>query len=575
MLLSLQSYLAHPGSLYTGTFTQYGPFFFISQEFWFRLLHLPVTHDAGRLVTLGYWLLSALLAAGAMYRLFPNLLLASATFALCTVQAQVLAREPGHPQQLILVLFASALFALGCNRDRTTRWTFFLLGGIGAALFLTKINVGLFFLLGVAHAIACGSVPGLVRRLSPLVTIAISVCLPYLLMRGISHVASYRIAATLLITVTLTCSAMMKAEFELPWQASAYAVMGIASVGTIIVATAWIRGISLYALARGVVLEPARHPRVFLAPLHIVPLTLLVGAGLLVIAGALTIHASRKRSESFEMSVSALRCIAGVIAIPYILAGRPELALAIVPLSLIKLPGQQMPPSMWLFRVVLADIAALQFLQIFPVAGSQLWIAGWPMLFCAMLCMAEGASGLTLVAGGRWRLASMVSAPLLFVGIATFVLIQSRPTGILALRHSRPSSGLRGASLLSLNPYLADQYRYLSERIRSNCDVLFTMPGMGSFNLWSGVAPPNGTNLTAWVEGLDRSRQAEILQILTAHPNACVIYNPELLEFWHTSRRAVKDSALAQHILHSMLKADEREGYEIRIQPWRTRAWTD
>jgi hypothetical protein len=196
------------------------------------------------------------------------------------------------------------------------------------------------------------------------------------------------------------------------------------------------------------------------------------------------------------------------------------------------------------------------------------------MLFCAMLCVAESAPGLAFLGRRSPRLASVVSAPLLLLGIASFILIQSRSTEILD-RDSRPSSDLRGASLLSLNSYLADRYRYLSERIRSNCDVLFTIPGMGSFNLWSGVAPPNGTNLTAWVEGLDRSRQVEILQILTAHPNACVIYNPELLDFWHTSSRAVEDSPLAQHILHSMVKAGERGGYEIRIQPWRTRAWTN
>ncbi len=58
LLLTLKHYFAGE-HLYTQVFTQYGPFYFLIQKAIFRLLHLPVTFDAGRAVFLGYWMLAS------------------------------------------------------------------------------------------------------------------------------------------------------------------------------------------------------------------------------------------------------------------------------------------------------------------------------------------------------------------------------------------------------------------------------------------------------------------------------------------------------------------------------------
>ena len=59
LLLAIDHYLKG-GHLFTEVFSQYGPFYFYAQGALFRLLHLPVNHDTGRLVTLVCWQLSAL-----------------------------------------------------------------------------------------------------------------------------------------------------------------------------------------------------------------------------------------------------------------------------------------------------------------------------------------------------------------------------------------------------------------------------------------------------------------------------------------------------------------------------------
>ena len=60
--------------LYSEAYSQYGPFYFLVQEFWFRLLNLPITHDSGRIVTLVHWIVSALLGGAVVYRLRQDLL---------------------------------------------------------------------------------------------------------------------------------------------------------------------------------------------------------------------------------------------------------------------------------------------------------------------------------------------------------------------------------------------------------------------------------------------------------------------------------------------------------------------
>ena len=145
VLLSLDHYL-RGGRLYTEVFSQYGPFYFFAQGAMFRLLHLPVTHDSGRLVTLLIWLASGGLGAWFVYRISRDTVLASAAGLACVVLVRDLSFEPGHPQQWILLILMLACCAA------TIPGTAGLLipGALGAALFFTKINVGVFYLAALA-----------------------------------------------------------------------------------------------------------------------------------------------------------------------------------------------------------------------------------------------------------------------------------------------------------------------------------------------------------------------------------------------------------------------------------------
>jgi hypothetical protein len=99
------------------------------------------------------------------------------------------------------------------------------------------------------------------------------------------------------------------------------------------------------------------------------------------------------------------------------------------------------------------------------------------------------------------------------------------------------------------------------------------MPGMGSFNIWSGVPTPNGWNLTAWMKGISLDRQAEILGILRANPQSCAILNRSLVRFWDNDDVNEAALPLGRYVMTEMPKTAEFGDYEIRVNPERTGPW--
>jgi len=152
-MMRLAHYL-QPGPLNPGTFSHYGPFFYYAQAACLRLVGLPLSHDAGRLITLLDWMACAILGGVFVYRISRSMLLGAATLA-CIRVASVLAYEPGHPQQVIVVLFTLAGCLAVSVGSRPKSLNLFLMGALGAALVFTKINVGAFFLAALGHALVC------------------------------------------------------------------------------------------------------------------------------------------------------------------------------------------------------------------------------------------------------------------------------------------------------------------------------------------------------------------------------------------------------------------------------------
>ena len=145
-------------------------------------------------------------------------------------------------------------------------------------------------------------------------------------------------------------------------------------------------------------------------------------------------------------------------------------------------------------RLFITDMAVTQFLQPYPVAGSQLMIAAVPVLLWAFVCMADGMEGLSTL----WRRNALPLVknlrilnkgwprPILAGAILIAAVTKIYDGGIIPLRYLGPPSNLSGSRSLRLPPEQESDYEFIAGSISANCDVLFTLPGMGSFNFWSG-----------------------------------------------------------------------------------------
>ncbi|MEO8372878.1 MAG: hypothetical protein ABI806_27075, partial [Candidatus Solibacter sp.] len=195
-LLALQRYFTL-GPAAAASYSHYGPFYYFVQSL---VVSPPVTHDAGRLATLLCWVAAGVLAAVCVWKLSGNLALSGAAMLAVVRVLSVVAKEPSHPQQVIAVLLA--LGTLLCVR--AGQWRLFTLGAVGVALVFTKINVGGFYLVALAHACVCLLPRGRWRTAGLAVSMAYAVLAAPLLARthwssgaaGFALVASLCAAAT-------------------------------------------------------------------------------------------------------------------------------------------------------------------------------------------------------------------------------------------------------------------------------------------------------------------------------------------------------------------------------------------
>ena len=566
--------------LYTEVFSQYGPFYISAQKALYRLLQLPVTHDAGREVTLICWLLSAVLAGYFSYKLSKNLIWGCIAGLASMSLTRVLANEPGHPQQILLPILMLAF----CVSTSDGMISLFLLGALGTALVFTKINVGIFYLAAVAATLICGFPAGRIRTIGGYFLLFYAVSFPVVLMhRDVPGWAfRYCLVAILGGVSAILAGLLTSPASPKPWRRVLYVSVGVVIATIAIVFGTELQGMSARTLMEGVVWGPSRHPGVFSVQFWIPKTSILMAA--LVAGSVACLYRFRNRWQSHADWVDALRCMVGLFLVctlpvlPWLFLGRIfPCAMMFLPLGLLPINGRAWQPAEYFPRLFVTCMAATQFLQAYPVAGSQLNIAATPLLLWAVFCFHDGADGLfRLVTHRRDRSGYAVFGESVFGGLViVFLAVIMLGSGTLRHAPSNPSSSLRGASSLHLPASMEGTYEFLANDVAANCDVLFTMPGMGSLNFWSGAPTPNGLNLTAWMKGLEVKQQEQILQILKTQPRACVVYAAELVSSWETSREELDGLPLARYILYKMPVVAQKGGYEIRVSPQRNSPWID
>lgn len=534
VLSSLRDYFAH-GGLYTQVYSQYGPFLYVLYHALHAIFGVAFDNETGRLLTLFYWWAASALAAFFTWRQTRSAIATAATAVLTFGALLIMINEPVHPGGLLA--FLSALGAVGgawaIERGRD-RWFAGLAGIVAAAMLLTKVNVGAFFLVAAGSWLALASPrPGLARASLWLAAIG-SLLLPLWLMQRLWP-APWVATFCLVFSCAALSLLLLLQRGRTPardWRPGGIGLAAAAATATAVLGAAWLRGTPLADLWQGIVVAPLRQPLVYAHAVNWPPAAPILSVLLLGLAA----WTYSRRAGSPGGVVAALRWIAlgGLLALtPKAIENRLVYACfdygpAVAWLMAVPLLGAATAPAARA-RAWVAWVFVWQTLHAYPVAGSQM---GWGAFLIVPLALTGGHEALRFWSERRpaWRRRLTAAGLALLAGGALVVLGIVTRLSTLRFFHDEPL-GLHGTGPLRLTEDMTSLYRIMDRNIRAHGDLLFSYPGMFSLNIWSERPAPTTANVTHWFSLLDEDRQAAIVRRLEADPRAVVIVQSYLINY--------------------------------------------
>ena len=539
VLISYRNF-AEGGALYGEIFSQYGPFPFVV-HWLLHLAGLPLSHAGGRAFTLCLWVLVSLGLAALAGRAARSGTAGAFTLAGAFSCLFVMTSEPSHPGGLIVALVATAAVGGWFLLSRgQTGYGSALAGAVTAALLLTKINVGLFAAVATFAWHALHLREGRLRRAAIAVVPAGCALLPLLLMRAkISEpwVATFAwVWGTAAVTVAMTIATHGARDLT-PRSAAPALVSGFV-VAAAILAVPLIRGSSPADLLEGIVLGPLRNSVKFSHPVSWPPaMDWYAGVTLAMCVAALILR--RHRPGATDTAVAILR-IAYAAGIALCLLRPPPL---LVSFNLF-IPTL---PALWLLawrleggdprtdsaRNWIVLLLLGQCLHAYPVAGSQVAWGCVLAIPAAAIGAWEAARWLRAKWNARFAPRTIrLAGSALALGAFVSAWVAGWNLGRESIRRSDGVSlGLPGAGPMRQPVDSAALLRVLTLNATAHADLLFSEPGMFSFNLWSGAPTPGPANVTHWFSLLGEGRQREIIRRLEGSPRAVVITDQLHVEF--------------------------------------------
>jgi len=518
--------------LYDRVSTLYGPAYYFFQWLLHAVAFLPVTHDVTGMLCVVQWLAAAGFLAWAAARMTRSVLLASFVFIQAIVHLTQLSGEPGHPQELVVVLIALAVIVASANwrSARTPIW----LGTIGAALALTKINVGVFYGVGFLLALCCHT--PFCRRYpacfwSALLVTGIS---PFLIMRG--HLAepwAWNFSWMSCITVIATGASayIFAGEPNVTPRDWLRAGSSFAAFSALLLILLLLTGSSLSATIDALVGRAIKMSDLFCIPLR-------ESGGCWSMVGSFAIAAivltAWRHLERFRLAAAVLKGFYGILG-TFLLVKEPGMQLVyLLPwawLLLVPTGTTLHPQSDNRFsRTFLCLAAAWQILQAYPVAGTQVAIATFLAVLVYSLCLYDAILALAKAPSMASQLVTITPQTallfkfLLFVSLLAFEGKWCLPVDYWSRRASMPAVDLAGTRLLHLPAHELRTYESLTDYLKRESDAFVTVPGLNSMYFWTGEAPPTYFTIAESAMLSDKEQEA-ILNVLRQSRRPLVLIN--------------------------------------------------
>ena len=567
VLISLRNYSAF-GGLYSKVYSQYGPFFYLLHDLGHRILGYEFTNTNGRLITLVFWVGATIACSHLVWQQTRTLSLALFTAGLTFFHLWFMASEPIHPGGLIAFLVAiGACWGASQIERRALRPLAIMSALIGTGLLLTKINVGIFFLTsaGVWFLVNL-SETSRVRPLAILSAILL-IFLPFVLMQREITENWVQMYASLsaVASVTMVIATWIDRQPATLGRHAIWATATLLLASAAILTAVCLRGTSISALLEGVVLGPLRHPGVYRYPPFWIPGAALAGA----VSLGLGIVVLKFRPPQL---------IGLIVTIRLLLAAEFSLAsLEMLPVTSHSSTMSFLVPFAWVFCVRIAPnegrrpnvapwvglLLVLQYLHAYPVAGSQI---AWGT-FLIVPVMALGLDDTRRLLAHHNQFLTSTAISILFGGIAIFAGARLGEIGFHRYFGSKPLQ-LRGAEDIRLPEEYASRLRLFSLNAAAQGDMLFSLPGMYSFNLWTKLPTPTLVNTTHWFSLLSLEQQEAIVSSLQASKRPVLIIHDGLIEFLTDSKFLVK-GPLVDYLRENFSRLFRLEKYEFLIRKGR------
>jgi hypothetical protein len=420
-----------------------------------------------------------------------------------------------------------------------------------------------------------------------LTSAAASLILPEFLMRP--HLQSWALGFSLIVSISILIVFLLFSRLEISgrfrWRDLGMLVLGFGITALVVVGKTRLEGTSAHGLVDGILLHPLRHPGVFFIPFQTGAIHVLFSLFWLFVFLALW----RWRDRPIVNTLVSVGKVAGAAAAILLIAIPGSVRLHfIAPLVWMILwpsSGARWQLSDLFPRYFACQVALLDMLQAYPVNGSQSSVAGAMSLPWAFYCIFDGLTELRskqLQTAPDWMQVPFLWSPAVW---ATAVLLILLPASFPVLWGGGLQRGegialgtaalqLPGSDRVYLDPILVARYRWLALNIREHCDTLFEMPGMASLNFWSGVAPPNGFLLTAWMNGFEPEWQEEIVRIMRSRPRPCIVYSPHWVRLWMPDGPGpLATSAIAAYVANESAPVSSAGEFQIRLPLNRVSEW--
>lgn len=547
-LLSVKLYLSGE-RLYETIYSCYGPFYYLYNRVLYLVSSPEVTHDHVRFASAVAWVIIPLVSAWMVWRLTHWLAVTTLAYAGILRTMTFLRAEPGHPEELclLLVIALAASGFLASKQDR--RWLAALLAGtLSAALLLVKVNIGGFAILAVGLALLSILPDSRLARVAKYLLGAGAVLAPFVLMRR--HLddpseLAYCAVVTFSIAALLGASRQSPRTVFFSWRHCWIAAGAFAAMTGAVLAIMLAQGISIGNMLYMVVLAQLRiniQQRAWFLALDLHPAWILWG-----LAGLACAIMNRRVPESVRTLARTL--VGGGGLLIAFVPGAGLLGLVAPFCWLLLDPPRDREKAVEYARTLLAFLTVMQSLYAYPLAGSQSRFLRVLLVVVAGTLLCDAIGQLEWNWGRTVRVLAAVGAIALLPLLPVQIYLAKR-----AYEAAAPLA-LPGAERIHVKADDAAMYQWLAREVNQNCDTFVGLPGLPSLYLWTRKTPPGLVgqspgilNEDDWMFLLSDAEQQLVAGSLVRRKGLCAARSVTEVAFWNKTGQDLGTMPLVHYI---------------------------